>query len=513
VRSPDGVNRAARDARAAELARLVDNVIDYAIFLLDPQGYILTWNRGAEQTKGYTGDEIIGKHFSSFYTEEDLARNHPANELEIAVREGRYEEEGWRIRKDGSRFWANVVITCIRDERGDVAGFGKVTRDLTARRLAEEHLRATSQRLQKANDELEQFRRLVLGVEDYAIFMLDPGGHIVTWNAGAQRLKGYSGEEAIGRHFSIFYTQEDRDRDHPAHELEVAARSGRYEEEGWRVRKDGTTFWANVLITALRNETGVLIGYSKVTRDLTERRLAEEALQDANALLARTNAELDRFAGVAAHDLREPLRTIGGFSELLQQRYAEVLDERGETYLHHIQRAVGRMQALVDDLLDFARGNEDIGRQEPVVLAPTVEDVLGELRATIDDRGVVVRVEVQRELAVLASQADVLSILRNLLSNAVKFADDEQPQVVVRATVDDGAARVEVVDNGIGIDPAERPRIFRAFHRLNSAAEYPGTGLGLAIAQRIVERNEGAIGVDSMVGQGSTFWFTLPVAS
>jgi PAS domain S-box-containing protein len=506
------VPRAAQEARAEELARLVENVVDYAIFLLDPQGQVLTWNAGAERIKGYTAEEIVGRHFSVFYTPEDLARDHPANELEIASRAGRYEEEGWRVRKDGTTFWASVVITRISDDDGTIAGFGKVTRDLTTRRLAEERLRGTTERLEKANGELEQFRRLVLGVEDYAIFMLDPGGHVLTWNTGAERLKGYTAEEAIGRHFALFYTAEDKARDHPAHELEIAARAGRYEEEGWRVRKDGTTFWANVLITAVRDENRTLVGYSKVTRDLSERRMAEEALQRANEELGRKNAELDRFAGVAAHDLREPLRTIGGFSELLLQRYGDALDERGHTYLGHIGRAVARMQTLVDDLLDFARGNEQTGARAPVGVADAVEQVLDELRGTIDERAVAVEVEVAPGLAVLASTVDIASVLRNLMSNAVKFADGERPAVTVRATAADGQARVEVVDNGIGIDPGERPRIFRAFHRLHSAAEYPGTGLGLAIAQRIVERNGGAIGVESVVGEGSCFWFTLPGA-
>src|SRR3954468_23563014 len=221
---------------AEQLRLLVDAVSEYAIFLLDRGGHIQTWNTGARRLKGYTPEEIIGRHFSIFYTQEDIARDHPANELEIAAREGRYEEEGWRLRKDGSRFWANVIITALRDEAGALVGYGKVTRDLTARREAEQ--------------QLEQFRFIVAGVRDYAIFSLDPTGHILTWNAGAELIKGYRPDEVIGRHFSLFYTEEDRARDHPAEELEIAAREGRFEEEGWRVRKDGSRFWANVVMTA-----------------------------------------------------------------------------------------------------------------------------------------------------------------------------------------------------------------------------------------------------------------------
>src|SRR4051794_16894302 len=247
------------DPTPEQVRLLVGAVTEYAIFLLDAEGHIQTWNEGARRIKGWDADEIVGEHFSRFYTQEDRARGHPAHELEIATHEGRYEEEGWRVRKDGSRFWASVVITALRDESDTLIGFGKVTRDLTSRRLVEEQLRVSAASLSTANRELQQFRLMVASVRDYAIFMLDAGGHITSWNEGARTIKGYEESEVIGRHFSIFYTTEDRNRNHPAFELEVAAREGRYEEEGLRVRKDGATFWANVVITALRNEHGVLV--------------------------------------------------------------------------------------------------------------------------------------------------------------------------------------------------------------------------------------------------------------
>jgi PAS domain S-box-containing protein len=499
--------------RAHELALLVDNLRDYAIFLLDGDGTIVTWNAGAERLKGYTAPEIIGRHFSTFYPEEDRAAERPARILETARDEGRYEEEGWRVRRDGSRFWASVVITAIREEDGTILGFGKVTRDLTERRLDEQRLRDNAAVLATANDELQQFRRMVLGVRDYAIFLLDPSGHITTWNAGAERIKGYTAEEIVGRHFSTFYTDADRARDHPAEELRIATDVGRYEEEGWRVRKDGTRFWANVVITALYDDDGTLLGFAKVTRDLTERRAAEEALQEANERLARSNQELDRFASVAAHDLQEPLRTISGFAELLRDRYADALDDTGRNYLGHVGGAAVRMSRLVDDLLGYARAAADPRTEGGETgLADAVAVVLGELRATIQERGTDVTVEVPDGARVRAEPRDVEAALRNLLSNAVKFASADGPRVALRAESVEGSWRVWVVDNGIGIDPADRPRLFVPFARLHSASEYEGTGLGLAIAQRVVERNEGAIGVDSTVGEGSRFWFTLPAA-
>jgi PAS domain S-box-containing protein len=365
-----------------------------------------------------------------------------------------------------------------------------------------------------ADVDAQQLALLVASVRDYAIFLLDPTGRIASWNAGAEHIKGYRAEEVIGRHFSIFYTEVDRERDHPRHELEVAVREGRFEEEGWRVRKDGGRFWASVVITALRDDRSELVGFAKVTRDLTDRRRAEQELRATNARLAAGNKELDRFASVAAHDLREPLHTVAGFTELLLADLGDQLDARHAGYLAHVAQAARRMTDLVDDLLEFARGSAGTPGPAPVRVdvASAVRAISAELTAAIEQRGVRVDVELADGTVVLAQDRDVNAVLRNLMSNAVKFAGPEAPRVVVRSERADRAWHIEVLDNGIGIDPAQRPRVFQAFHRLHSAEEYPGTGLGLAIAQRVVERHGGTIGVDSSVGEGSRFWFTLPAA-
>jgi PAS domain S-box-containing protein len=265
---------------------LVDSITDYAIFRLDAAGRVTTWNRGAERIKGYKANEIVGKSFALFYTAEDRAAGKPERILETVRREGRVEDEDWRVRKDGSRFWANVVITALRNEQGEVDGFAKVTRDLTEGRAAEEQLRQSE----------ERFHRLIDAVTDYAIFMLDSSGHVATWNPGAKKAKGYDADEIVGRHFSVFYTVEDRESGKPDRVLETVRRDGRFEEEGWRVRKNGSRFWANIVITALRNERGDIVGFAKVTKDLTARRAAEENERAlARERLARSMAEEERL--------------------------------------------------------------------------------------------------------------------------------------------------------------------------------------------------------------------------
>ena len=292
---------------SAELRAVTDSIRDYAVFLLDPSGRVLTWNTGARQMKGYTPGEIIGESFDRFYTEEDRLAGRPQRLLQIAATEGRVEDEAWRVRKDGSRFWADVVLSAIRASNGEVRGYVKVTRDLTDRRRVEEQLKQSEERL----------RLMIHSVKDYAISLLDPAGNVVSWNSGAERLKGYSAGEIIGRHFSMFYPRDDVESGRPQRELEIAATTGRFEEEGFRLRKDGSRFWASVVLTAVRTPQGELVGFTKVTRDVTERKRAAQQLEERArqqtaisnlGLHALQTRELDEVVEGALRTIRESLQ-------------------------------------------------------------------------------------------------------------------------------------------------------------------------------------------------------------
>jgi PAS domain S-box-containing protein len=324
---------------------LVEGVIDYAIYMLDPSGIVTNWNPGAERLKGYTPDEIIGRHFSKFYTREEWASGVPGRVLETAAREGRYEAEGWRVRKDGSRFWALVVVDAIRNEKGELEGFAKVTRDITERRSAQEALR----------DSERQFRLLVAGVTDYALYMLDPNGIITSWNAGAERIKGYAANEIIGQHFSRFYPERDRATGLPARALYAATQEGRFAAEGWRVRKDGSLFWADVVIGAIHDDKGQLIGFAEITRDITERRDAEKALQEAQE--QRTHSQkmdaLGQLTGGVAHDFNNLLMVVSGHTQLLKERVT--VDPKLARSLEAIEHAAKRGETLIRQLLTFSR--------------------------------------------------------------------------------------------------------------------------------------------------------------
>jgi PAS domain S-box-containing protein len=495
---------------AGELHRLlVESVDDYAIFALDRDGYILSWNAGAQRFKGYTADEVIGRHFSIFYPREKVEERFPEFELREAARVGRFEDEGWRVRKDGSRFWANVVITALRDSAGRLVGYGKVTRDLTERRLAEEALRESEQR----------FRLLLHGVRDYAIFMLDTTGHITTWNTGAQRIKGYTNEEIIGKHFSIFYTAEDLEDGKPARELEIATRTGVYEEEGWRVRKDGTRFWANVVITALRKPDGALAGFAKVTRDLTERRAAQErAIQAARTAAAseEANRTKSEFLAAMSHELRTPLNAIGGYADLLAMGVRGPVTETQIEDLQRIRRSQQHLLGIINDILNFSR--VEAGRVTYDYSAVPISTVIEAVGHMIEPQAIKkgVKLEVYQcpaDVVAWADKARVEQIVINLLSNAVKFTNKGGVKLECDAH-DSECISIAVTDTGLGIPADDLEKIFEPFVQVGRSLtqSHEGTGLGLAISRDLARAMGGDVVVTSELEKGSQFRLILPRA-
>jgi len=493
---------------------MVDRVQEYSIFMLDPQGNILSWNDGARRITGYHAQEIIGKHFSIFYTGNDIQEDKPARELDTAIMEGKYKEEGWRIRKDGFVFWADVVLTPLFNDRNKLIGFSKVTRDLTERKENEEHLRASE----------ERYRMFVEQVRDYAIFMMDEKGQIATWNDGARRIKGYEAGEIIGKYFSIFYTEEDILDGKPARELQIAQATGKYEEEGWRIRKDGSRFWALVVITAVLNAAGNLVGYSKVTRDLTERKASERALRESferyrtlagelkiiNSELSYANQELEQFTSIVSHDLQEPLRTTKSFLQIIEKKLATASPEELGTYLKKANLATDRMRELIHNLLHYSRlAKEDIN-EERVEVRELFTQALQNLKGVIDDRNVQYSMATEVEY-VEGDRVQLVQLIQNLVSNAIKFTRADPPRVQLRCSEENGAVKMSVTDNGIGIAEEDYTSVFEIFRRLNT--RYAGTGIGLSICKKIVERHHGRIWPESVPGEGTTFHFTLNDAS
>jgi PAS domain S-box-containing protein len=480
---------------------LVESVKDYAIFILDSAGYISTWNPGAERIKGYTAQQIIGKHFSVFYPRDVAATGKCELELEIATREGRFEEEGWRLRQDGSRLWAKVTITALRTPQGELLGFAKVTQDLTERRRAEE--------------ETQRFRLLVQSVKDYAIFILDPTGHISTWNPGAERIKGYTAQQIIGKHFSVFYPPEVAATGKCEFELEIATREGRFEEEGWRVRQDGSQMWASVTITALRSPDGDLLGFAKVTQDLTQRRQAEEEAQrlvaERAALVERERIQSfqERFLAILGHDLRNPLASLDMGVSILRERSSDPAQLR---VLDRMGSSAQRMSRMIEQILDFTRirlaGGLQLVRQ-PMDLRAALETIVGELSAAYPSR------RLQLACPAMPGNWDrdrLEQVFSNLVGNAILHGDRSAP-VTIEGRSKEEVVEVDVHNDGPPIPAELQASLFNPFRRGerdSRTSQTAGLGLGLYISQELVKAHHGTLEVQSDSGTGTTFRVTLP---
>ena len=486
-------------SRRAEL--LLQSITDYAIYMLDREGIVRSWNIGAERLKGYRPDEIIGQHFSQFYSPEDVARGIPARALQVALEDGRFEAEGWRVRKDGTRFWADVVIDPIRDDQGVHLGYAKITRDLSERRAADEALRRSE----------ERFRLLVQGVTDYAIYMLDPAGHVSSWNAGAERFKGYTADEIMGEHFSRFYLEEDRAAGVPERALRTATETGRFEAEGWRRRKDGSRFWASVVIDSIRDDAGELLGFTKITRDLSERKAAEEALDVSREQFFQSQKmeAIGQLTGGVAHDFNNILAAILGSLNLAKRRMAE--GQNSTRFLDNAIHAAQRGATLTQRMLAFARKQEL--SIEPVDLLASARETIELLGRTI---GAGVRLKTAFPLRlppVMADRAQLELALINLVVNA-RDAMPEGGDVTIGAEALEEGGRtlvsLSVTDEGEGMDAQTLKRAVEPFFTTKGVGK--GTGLGLSMVQGMVEQCGGRLVLTSAPGEGTRAEIRLPAA-
>jgi PAS domain S-box-containing protein len=486
---------------------LLEAVTDYAIYMLDPSGIVTSWNPGAQRFKGYTPAEIIGQHFSRFYTPEDRAAGVPKRALETAEREGKFETEGWRVRKDGTRFWAQVVIDPIRTSSGALLGFAKVTRDLTERRAAEQALRRSE----------EEFRHLVEGVTDYALYMLDPKGHVSTWNTGAQRIKGYLPSEIIGQHFSRFYTEEERNQGVPQYALETALREGRYEKEGWRVRKDGTRFWANVVIDPIRDERGGLIGFAKITRDITERKETERALEEAREALFQSQKmdAIGQLTGGIAHDFNNLLMAVMSSLEIARKRIG---DPKTLSLVDNALQGAQRGAALTQRMLAFAR------RQDLVLTQVDVRALITGMTDLLQ-RALGPSVSIETCFppildAVMADPNQLELAVLNLAVNARDAMPGGGPIVIAarKEMVTEWTADLEpgpyvclsLTDHGTGMSEETLARAMEPFFTTKGVGK--GTGLGLSMVHGMTAQSGGRFILHSREGEGTTAEIWLRVA-
>lgn len=403
--------------------KMVDEVQDYAIIFLDNDGIIQNWNKGAQKIKQYHESEVIGNHFRMFYLPEDRLGKLPEILLEQAVQHGRAIHEGWRMRKDRTKFWGSITLTALHNDERQLIGFSKLTRDLTERKMAEDQLKNFASELQISNEELrkseERYHKMISEVRDYAIIMLDVHGNIQNWNAGAENIKGYSAEEIIGQNFRVFYSPEDQQKNLPQQLLNEAARNGRALHEGWRVTKQGKKFWGSIVITALHAEDGSVIGFSKVTRDLTDKKEAEDRLREYMLELERQNRELDQFAYAASHDLQEPLRKIATFADLIEQHLED--EQIVRKYTEKIMSSAHRMSVLVRSVLDYSRLSKDGAEKVETDLNQICREVLGDFELLIQQKDATIELEPLPIIQGIPLQ--VTQLFSNLIGNALKFTE------------------------------------------------------------------------------------------
>jgi PAS domain S-box-containing protein len=518
---------------------LVDPVKEYAIYMLDPEGHVVTWNAGAERCKGYTAAEVMSRHVSMFFLPEDAEAGLPAKELATAEREGRFETEGWRKRKDGTKFWALVTLTATYRQDGTLRGFAKVTRDLTVQKKAEDALLTL-------NAQLERYRIFVENIDEYAIYTLDPEGMITSWGTGAQKVSGAGADKVMGRHYSMFFPPNQVLAGVPQKELAEAARSGRFMTDAWMASPDGKRKWSSGVLNAVRDESGTLTGFIRVARDMTKQKLLEEEMERLKAdleirveertkqlestvvELRHKNEEVEAFVYIVSHDLRAPLVNLMGFARELQADCARlktlvepcVLSEvqRAEvsgilnsdlpSSVHFISQSSVKFERLIDSLLMLSRHGRQIYRIVDLNVGEVVAEAVATFRQQITEAGATV--DVGYLPSVKGDLTSLGQVFSNLIGNSLKYRSPDRPlKLEIGGRVEDGTVNYWVRDNGLGIPETGKARLFQVFQRFHPQ-QAQGEGMGLAIAHRIVERHGGRIWAESREGEGTTFRFSLP---
>jgi PAS domain S-box-containing protein len=488
---------------------LLEAITDYAIYMLDPNGAVANWNPGAQRFKGYEEAEILGTHFSIFYTDADRRDGVPERSLQASARDGTFESEGWRVRKDGSRFWAHVIIDPIKDPAGRLVGFAKITRDLTERRQAEAKLRQSE----------SQCRLLMQGVSDLAIYLLDGNGLVTSWNIGAERIKGYRSEDILGRHFSLFYSKEDRERGEPARTLESAARDGRFETEGWRVRKDGTRLWARVVVDPIRDDDGEIVGFAKVTRDMTETQGARQALERAREAIFQSQKmeAIGQLTGGVAHDFNNILAAVLGGLEIVLRRLPE--NPNITPLLQGAVQSAQRGVALTQRMIAFGRRQEL--RPETVVLQTLLRSMTDIIIQTLGS-GITLDTDYPEMPTTIHVDVDQLEIaIINLLMNAHdSMPESGSVRIALSVHNVDTSEMIgfrpgryiclSVVDTSEGMDEATFARAMEPFFSTRGVGK--GTGLGLSMVHGFAEQSGGKLVLKSRLGEGTTAEIWLPAA-
>jgi PAS domain S-box-containing protein len=471
---------------------LLDGVQNYAIFMMDTRGQILSWNAGAERIKGYSADQIIGRNFSCFFPPAEIERGRPEEILSMTAASGRHEEQGMRVRKDGSRFLANVVFTALRDAAGNLRGFSEFSHDLSESKESE-----------------ARYRGLLEAAPD-AMVVVNQAGEIVLLNLQAETQFGYRRDELLGQKVKNIIPEGFAERiiaDGTRSAAEALAQQIGAGIELVGRRKDGSEFPIEIMLSPLESAEGTLV--TAAIRDITERKESDEHLAKTVEELKRSNDDLQQFAYVSSHDLQEPLRMVSSYTQLLAKRYKGRLDSDADEFITFAVDGCNRMQGLIQDLLAYSRAGTNERKLREVPSENALQKALINLRAAIKQSGAVVTHDALP--AVTTDETQLTQVFQNLVGNAIKYRRAEEPRVHVSAARNDcNEWTFSVRDNGLGIDSQYFERIFVLFQRLHGRDEFEGTGIGLAVCKRIVERMGGKIWVESQPEKGSTFYFALP---